>query len=215
MHKKIYFGNNPLFLSDALTAEMKPYADDSSTLVLQNPGAEAVNEAIRQLQGTAPRAAILLHSSPDELWRSLTQQRPLIQAAGGLVHSDENHILLIFRRKKWDLPKGKLDEGEALDACALREVQEETGMEQISLERPLCITYHAYFDPWQQREVLKESHWYLMRTPHDQVLTPQTEEDIEKCEWVKPSELGPYLENTFPSIVDVLKTAAPLLEPKK
>ena len=42
-------------------------------------------------------------------------------------------LLMIFRRGKWDLPKGKLDKGETFERCAVREIEEETGFRNLKL----------------------------------------------------------------------------------
>ncbi len=56
----------------------------------------------------------------------------------------KGEVLFMFRRGKWDLPKGKLDPGETLEACALREVEEETGVGQLELKNFLLVTEHTY-----------------------------------------------------------------------
>lgn len=127
-------------------------------------------------------------------------------AGGGLVQNEKNEVLLIFRRGKWDLPKGKLDKGESIEDCAIREVQEETGLLNISLEGPLMTTYHTYHEG--SRYILKESHWYGMKAMGDEKLIPQTEEDILEIKWVKPRDLKQYYSESFPSVVDVLKRVA-------
>jgi 8-oxo-dGTP pyrophosphatase MutT (NUDIX family) len=131
-----------------------------------------------------------------------------IIAAGGLVLNEKKQILMIFRRGKWDLPKGKLDEGESIEACAIREVMEETGLTKLDLGPLLIITHHTYFDPWIKQEVIKETHWYQMNTHADQTLTPQTEEDIERIEWVSQSNLSDKLTNSYDTIVEVVKKLA-------
>jgi len=127
-----------------------------------------------------------------------------IVAAGGLVVNEKNEILFIFRRQHWDLPKGKLDEGETIEACALREVQEETGLKKVEIVSFLCKTYHEYFDKWINEDVIKESWWYLMKSDSSEILIPQTEEDIEKIIWVNESLIGFYLNSSYPSIKEVL-----------
>ena len=97
-----------------------------------------------------------------------------IVAAGGLVVNEKNEILFIFRRQHWDLPKGKLDEGETIEACAVREVQEETGLKKVEIVSFLCKTYHEYFDKWINEDVIKESWWYLMKSDSSEILIPQT-----------------------------------------
>ena len=212
MHKKIYFGSKPLLLADAKTEEIERYLSDDKTIVASNLDSATVKAVIRQIQQPEIQAGVYLHQNAEELFRAVAGEFSLVPAAGGLVHSEEQ-ILLIFRRGKWDLPKGKLDEGEKPDICALREVEEETGLKNIVLDRPLCVTYHTYYEG--SKHVLKDTHWFLMQANQKQVLTPQTEEDIEKCEWVKPENLAPYLENTFPAIIDVIKEAVAVLHEGK
>jgi len=129
-----------------------------------------------------------------------------IVAAGGLVVNEKNEMLFIFRRQHWDLPKGKLDEGETIEACAVREVQEETGLKNVELVSFLCKTYHEYFDKWIKEEVIKESWWYLMKSDSSENLIPQTEEDIEKIIWVTENAVGFYLNSSYPSIKEVVSS---------
>ncbi len=127
-----------------------------------------------------------------------------IIAAGGLVTNEKNNLLMIFRRGFWDLPKGKLDNGESIEACAIREVQEETGLSTIQLGKFITITFHEYFDIYLKEEVIKESHWYHMSIFGEPILIPQTEEDITQIKWVPFSELPKYFTNTYPNIIEVI-----------
>lgn len=127
----------------------------------------------------------------------------LIKAGGGVVQNSKNELLLILRRNMWDLPKGKLDEGETIEECALREVREETGLTQLKMERPLLITYHVYTQDNQQ--ILKESHWFLMKYSRDEDPVPQTEEEIEVVKWVAIKDLPKYYSQTFPSIRNIFE----------
>ena len=61
------------------------------------------------------------------------KRRVIIKAGGGLVKNEKGEVLFMFRKGKWDLPKGKLDPGETMDACAVREVMEETGVSGLSI----------------------------------------------------------------------------------
>jgi 8-oxo-dGTP pyrophosphatase MutT (NUDIX family) len=131
-------------------------------------------------------------------------QKKTILAGGGLVLNDRNELLLIFRRGKWDLPKGKLDEGETMEACALREVMEETGIKALELDAFVGKTFHEYFDKWLQEEVIKETWWYAMRTASEQALLPQAEEDIEHAIWADETTLNECLTNSYPNILDIV-----------
>lgn len=129
----------------------------------------------------------------------------LIKAAGGLVLNEKQEILMIFRRGKWDLPKGKLDDGETIEACAVREVMEETGLTKLDLGPLITITHHTYFDTWLKEEVMKETYWFQMYADTNQSLIPQTEEDIETIEWVSPANLVDKLSNSYDTIVEVVR----------
>ena len=114
-------------------------------------------------------------------------------------------VLLIFRKGKWDLPKGKLEENEPIELCAERETKEETGLTEITLQRPVHITHHTYTE--KQEIILKETHWFLYYTPGVPALTPQIDEDIFEALWVAPGKLEKYMANTFELIKDVLGRA--------
>ena len=209
MLKKIYFGNKPLFLSDKKTEELQPYLDGEKTIVRED--LTELPWLIKKMEDNGTTAGIILRDVSSTLER-IKKEFSVIQASGGLVYSKDNKILLIFRRGKWDLPKGKLDEGEELVACALREVEEETGLSDLKFEQTLCITYHTYYE--KEQHVLKESHWHLMKGNDEEKLVPQTDEDIEKCVWVDIENLAPYLENAPASIIDVLKKGIKIMEGK-
>ena len=128
-------------------------------------------------------------------------EKRIIIAGGGLVTNNEGALLMIYRRGKWDLPKGKLDEGETIEACAVREVCEETGLPELTLGPLADISQHAYFDPFLQEEVIKETHWFLMTAMGNQLLVPQTSEDITDIDWVKGEKLATCLNNSYENVV--------------
>ena len=129
--------------------------------------------------------------------------KKIIKAGGGLVRNGEGELLLIFRRGKWDLPKGKLDEGESIEACALREVEEETGVKHLALGELISVTWHEYFDKWVGEDVIKETHWFKMDVAGVPALVPQTEEDITAIEWTKKSDLPKRMEQSFITIIGI------------
>jgi 8-oxo-dGTP pyrophosphatase MutT (NUDIX family) len=126
-----------------------------------------------------------------------------ITAAGGLVTNDRQELLMIFRRGKWDLPKGKLDEGETIEACAVREVEEETGLQSLELGEKIGITYHTYQE--NNTTILKETHWFAMHAGGNQQLVPQAEEDITRIDWVNTADLPEKLEHTYDNIIEIIE----------
>ena len=129
---------------------------------------------------------------------------PII-AAGGIVMNPNQEILWIFRRGFWDLPKGKLDPNETIEACAIREVIEETGISHLVLGKPILTTTHQYHDKYLNKEVEKTTYWYAMTTDLIQEGIPQFEEDIEAIAWVKKEDIAPYLANTYDNIKAVME----------
>ena len=129
-----------------------------------------------------------------------------IIAGGGVVVNEKNQVLFIYRRKKWDLPKGKLDPGEDIKACAIREVMEETGIRDLTIGNLIIVTTHSYEENGLNMQ--KETHWFEMKasTVDNSTLTPQLEEDIEKIEWVSPENLEEYLSETYTNIQQVLNS---------
>ncbi len=126
-----------------------------------------------------------------------------IIAAGGIVENEQGEILFIFRRGKWDLPKGKLDEGETIEECALREVAEETGLVNIEMGELIDVTHHHYVE--HGREIEKETWWYAMKVMGHQNLVPQISEDILELKWVKEKALEAYLVNTYANIISIVE----------
>ena len=128
-----------------------------------------------------------------------------IIAAGGLVTNPQGQILWIYRRGFWDLPKGKLDEGETIQTCALREVAEETGIKDIQLHELLKFTNHTYFDKYLNQEVVKRTYWFHMTISSTQSGVPQITEDIEKIEWHSLATAKHCLAQTYPTIIEVIE----------
>ena len=138
-------------------------------------------------------------------YRTICAEFKEVNAGGGLVSNRRGDYLLISRNGLWDLPKGHQDPGEPIETTALREVEEETGIEDLELNDLICITDHCYKRDgvWH----LKHTWWYSMIYNDPTDLTPQKEEDISKAAWVAKSSLPPYLTNTYPSIAEVFREA--------
>ena len=126
----------------------------------------------------------------------------LIEAAGGLVKNDKKEYLFIYRKERWDLPKGKIEKGESISEGGLREVEEECGIVVSKLGKKICKTYHTYTEKGEV--VLKRTHWYKMSYNGIEKLKPQKEEGITDVRWFKKSQIDTIQKNTFPSIIDVL-----------
>lgn len=126
---------------------------------------------------------------------------PYIESAGGLVCNHYHHILLMFKRGRWDMPKGRIEEGQTREECALREVHEETGLDidRLKVTGKLVSTWHT--TRHQNIRYLKKTHWFLMDYDGDDDDTrPQVEEGIIECRWVHMSDIPDYRELLRPRI---------------
>ena len=127
----------------------------------------------------------------------------MIKAAGGVVFNQKKELLMIFRNGKWDLPKGKLETGENIEECAIREVQEECGVNNLHIVSKLSDTYHTY--TLNDNKVLKHTSWFRMITNFEGKLSPQINEGITKVEWVKEDEVAERLKNAYVNLVELLQ----------
>lgn len=128
-------------------------------------------------------------SAPSNIFNRFKSHFKLVEAAGGIVKDEMGNVLVIFRNGKWDLPKGKLEKGEEINECAVREVEEETAVSVSSCsETNFDITYHVYFH--KKAFILKSTHWYIMKSKTNvRNLLPQSEEGIDKVEWKSTEEI--------------------------
>ncbi|MFP4367036.1 MAG: NUDIX hydrolase [Bacteroidales bacterium] len=145
----------------------------------------------------------ICHTDQDELFRAFRSCFRYVEAAGGLVKNSSGEVLFINRFDKWDLPKGKVEGSESFKEAALREVEEECGISGLKIKSELQPTYHTYFE--KSLPHLKKTHWFEMTYEGNKKPEPQTEEFITNIIWAGEKDLGLIRNNTYPSILDLLK----------
>lgn len=193
---KVFFNDSLL-----LVTAHKPTNQNIEICAFSSP--TQIDEWIASTQksaGTIHRA--LLTDRPQQVWEQVMNHFPIIEAAGGLVKNKNGKYLFIYRRKRWDLPKGKVDAGEVPQQTALREVEEETGLSPLEIVKFLTHTYHIYW--LKDRFTLKRTHWYLMQYGGDKYPVPQTIEDIERVEWMTLDDFGRISEPVFGTVLEVI-----------
>jgi len=192
---KIYINQNVLVISqlDNSSQEVLHKATNNSESAVLTISKEEIINIIGQKN--------IICANPTAVFNQLKQQFTLINAAGGLVKNSQSEYLFIFRRGKWDLPKGKLDEGEDFETAAIREVQEECGITHIELGDLYHLSYHIYEEnnDW----ILKQTNWYLMKS-EEKNLIPQLEEGITQTAWLPTSQFEKVRENTYASIYEII-----------
>lgn len=187
---KVFVNGLPLILTNKLSETA------NGAYFLLNK--DSIAAAIKSLKKNKLDSAFIYHPNHEEILKKFTQEIPLIVAAGGVVTNAEGKVLFIYRNDKWDLPKGKLDKGESIEDCAIREVMEETGVKDLRLENFLRTTYHVFTN--NGVNTLKQVHWYAMRTEYTGRLKPEKKEGIVKVKWKGPLKIQKALQNSYPNI---------------
>jgi ADP-ribose pyrophosphatase YjhB (NUDIX family) len=201
MHLIIYFNSKPLFLCDAIDNTINEYLHHEDAVFIDELSNPAINSMIREMALEKIHAGIYFHPDFEALKKAFFKKFTPIYAAGGLVINEKNQALLIYRLNKWDLPKGKMEKKETPEQSCLREITEETGLTKLKIERALPSTFHTYHQ--DNKFMLKETAWFLLKGSSKEPLTPQKEEGIEQISWVNAGGLQQCMENTYPSIKDV------------
>jgi len=203
MYIKIFFGDKPVFLCDEVDSTINEYMHHPDAVFIDEISPSAIKSLLHEIVKPEFHAGILWNPDLEALKKIFFKQFKYIQAAGGAVFNTKNELMLIFRKGKWDLPKGKLDKGETMEECALREVQEETGLTGLKLAKYLTTTYHTYTE--FGKHFIKESNWYKMKYAGNETPVPQTEEGITEIKWVPLPGLEKYKKNTYETILEVLE----------
>jgi len=121
----------------------------------------------------------------------------VVRAAGGVVLRD-GEVLLVHRPRydDWSFPKGKADPGEIDEDCALREVEEETGL-RCALRRELPST--SYTDPKGRPKVVR---YWVMEVVGGEL---GFEHEVDEARWLSVEAAGRLL--SYPRDAEVLSAA--------
>ncbi len=188
-------------------------------IVIAAPGKITINKTLEIIDDIQPKDTIknwflkfsksniqevvLINKEPkrffEEIFRPAFRE---IKAAGGVVKRD-NTFLFIFRNEKWDLPKGKIDDGETNEEAAIREVAEECGISGHKIEKQLPSTFHIYQSPYKESKgelIFKETFWFEMKYEGKENGQPQMSENISEIRWFKKEDMETVLSNTYANL---------------
>lgn len=201
----IYIQDKPLIICHELEEPLQKKFLEKQLILLNNPSIKLIPEILSTFTDTAIHGYVWQSANPDKVFQQVASQYEHWEAAGGLVKNKAGECLLMFRRGHWDLPKGKLDPDETLEECALREIKEETGLFHIHIEKPLTDTWHVYST--EDKNILKQTHWYAVTFTGSELTVPQIDEDIIDIQWIKPEHIRHYLKYSYPNILEVFRSA--------
>lgn len=197
---KVFFNRIPLSIIDS--EYDRSLLEEKRLMFKWNKQERQIENLIEDLVSPHVKVPVyLVTSKVEKAIAVFEKQFKIIEAAGGVVEDESKRILFIHRRGYWDLPKGKIDKGEEEKQAAVREVIEETGIQNVELLEKLLTTRHVYRT--KNHLILKPSHWYRMKTVWQKTI-PQLEEDILKCEWLRAATIKAQSQETYPNILEVL-----------
>ena len=187
---KVFVNDKPLFLTNHISKET-----DFQLFLLESID---IKQLIVKIFQNKIQKAYLYHPDEREIMKTLKAKIPVNKAGGGLVYNKNGEVLFIFRNGKWDLPKGGTFKGEEIEATAMREVEEETGVGELIIVKKLQKTYHVFRRNGIYK--LKITHWFEMNSSFEGTPQGQLEEGIEKVAWIKPADIPEALKNSYENI---------------
>ncbi len=200
---KIYINDTPISLTNSENG--KQLTSDEQNLVVMHRHRKSLFQYIDSLEKNHFFKSITIYNNDlEQLKHDFFSIYKSVPAAGGVIFNEQGAILMIFRRGFWDLPKGKIDKGESIETAAVREVEEEVGLSNVTIIEALPTTYHTYKNKKGTR-CLKPTYWFKMTTT-DTTVSLQTEEDIEDSIWIKPADFLSSDKVAYGSINDVVRS---------
>ena len=191
---KVFFNQKPIFL----TTELVSQTDRTPVMFIKFSSPENI---VKALKSKKIECLYLYHQEKHKLWMHFLRHFPIVEAAGGLVRHQDGRFLFIYRNEKWDLPKGRIEKNEPIRIAAVREVEEETGVDGLEIVKPLIETFHVFNRNGKYK--LKKTFWFEMKTASTSTLTPQLDEGIEQAVWVFEKEIPLKFENAYENIKQV------------
>ncbi len=194
----VYYLDNVLII----TENKEKYPDNELVLAEGKTALCSFTEA--WIDDENRRDTVIYGYDVEKMFHHLKKHFKYVEAAGGVARNSENKLLFIRRWKIWDLPKGKVNKNESIEACALREVEEETGVSGVQITDVLPSSFHFYF--YKEKLFLKKTYWFLMNTQYAGALKPQLEEDISEVKWLDAVRCRNAFGETYRSLRDKLET---------
>lgn len=190
---KVFVNNSPIILST-----QKYISEEYISIPLRKAN---LNTIVKKMDADPSIKVHLFHKNEAKLYKLLEKKLPVVVAGGGKVYNKNNEILFIYRNGLWDLPKGKTEKKETIEQTALREVEEETGVEDLEITKFIMITYHTF----KRNGVLKwkKTYWFEMYSEYTEILIPQTEEGITKVKWKSISKSKKALKKAYGTITQL------------
>ena len=193
---KVFFNQKPLILTSKIIK-----SSDSKPLI--HIKFSSKNQILKAIKSKKTKSVYIYHKNIKKLWEIFTKKFPIKDAAGGLVHRSDDQLLFIYRKYRWDLPKGGIEKNELIIEAAQREVKEETGLADLIVIKKIGETFHLFNNGKNYR--LKRTYWFEMKSDYKGDLFPQEEEGITSVEWISKKRIPEILENAYENIKGIVQ----------
>jgi 8-oxo-dGTP pyrophosphatase MutT (NUDIX family) len=187
---KVFVNDKPFFLTNEIVKET-----DFQIFLLESTD---IVQLVIKMYNNKIKKCYLYYPDEKIMFKKLKEKIPVQRAGGGLVYNTKGEVLFIFRNGKWDLPKGGKEKKEKMKATAMREVEEETGVNKLTITKKLQKTYHIFRRNGIYK--LKITQWYEMTSDFSGIAVGQLEEGIEKAAWLNPTQIQEALKNSYENI---------------
>jgi 8-oxo-dGTP pyrophosphatase MutT (NUDIX family) len=194
---KIFINEKPFIIAD-ISEDVSAFS--GCKRVEHHPA--KIAEYIKDCESLKSKGILMVTEDPEFAFKDFYTHFVPIEAAGGVVFNDNKEVLLIKRLGKWDLPKGKIDGTETDEEAAIREVEEECGINGLSISEKLPASYHCYKQ--HNHRFLKITYWFTMHCSDNRKLVPQKEEHITEAIWMDWKSLDVTKLDTYSSVRDLL-----------
>ena len=113
-----------------------------------------------------------------------------------IIRNDENQILLLKNKDYWDIPGGRIDQGEDIETTLLRELNEEIGVNHIAQKQLWDVVKSVKQLPYGNMMTSLMLIVYCVQLPADQI--PHSCESGAVLHWVSSEEAANRLKNKYP-----------------
>ncbi len=229
---KIFLGEKTILLSDHC-----PVSTSKNDTKVAFHSKKQLKKVFQEFAENEKATNLVIYSEPSyskiSLLSSFLSMFKIIEAAGGIVKNEKGESLFIFRRGKWDLPKGKItirrsgnadhllwqtdkffpeqNATEHKEQTKIKEPYDKAAIREVMeetglLDIRLIRELPRTYHIYMQRGkwILKPTSWFEMYASKEQVLVPEEKEDISEVRWFTPDEMKIIKENTFASIRELL-----------
>ena len=193
---KVFAGEKCILISSKEAA-----GDEKSVKTVSFQSAEELHKEYKAFSKQSRIKKLIVTGDVETVWKVFRSLFTYIEAAGGAVKNEKGHLLMIYRNRHWDLPKGKMEKGESPAITAIREVEEECGVKKLRIVKQLPSTQHIFF---LKNECIKRTYWYEMICMDSAKPKPQAEEGIKEAKWLSKEEVKKITNKVYPSLREIL-----------